>query len=96
MIDTSNFEKVDEFGPVEKHTRDVDVPVGADSEAETQTVYTANGHTICVRRLSTLGWTLSHWDESGTLVHRVGSHEGYFEDEPSAHESARQRVESVV
>lgn len=98
-IDTSQFSEVSEFGPVSKLERTVDTPMpenedgsGYTTEENRQVIYEVGEHLFKVSKVSTRGWTVTHY-ESGEIE---DIHMGYEDTASKAHLIARTMVEEVL
>lgn len=93
-FDINTFEKVAEFGEIEKFEKEVKTPGYPDSEKNTRmVVYKAFGKMWRVARIGTVGWNVCEYDESGKPVRRASSQNlEYFDDEADAHECAKSWV----
>lgn len=92
MHEITQFDQVKEFGPITKHERHVDVP-GLDEERR-QVIYEAFDTRWWVGRVSTLGWTVTQYDESGKTERRAST-DGYLSSEEDAHKLAKEWVQEV-
>lgn len=100
MPDTDDgFEKVSEFGPVTKFQTTVNTPMPSSgrgpsytTEENRQVLYEVGEHLFKVSKVSSRGWTITHYDSDGL----VSTMTGYMDDEEAIHEEARDRVEEVL
>lgn len=93
-VTVSDFEKVDEFGPVEKLQREVRTPVKNGVEANRMVLYRAGGYVVKVAKVSTYGWGVTLYEEGEDLPENRCNR--YFDEEGSAHQRAREYIEEVL
>lgn len=88
------FEKVSEFGEIEKFEKQVRTPGFVGDDAESRVVfYKAFGKMWRVSRIGTLGWNVCEYSPDGRPVRRASSENmSYFDSEQDAHECAKQWV----
>lgn len=91
-VDTTEFSQVAEFGPVEKLEREVQTPMPDSFEKNRQVVYEVGEHQFKVSKVSTRGWTVTHY-KGGELE---GVHSGYEDTASKVHLIARTKVEEVL
>lgn len=91
--DISEFEEVGDFGPVSKMERTVKTPMpNGETEENRMVLYVAGEHVFKVSKVSTRGWTVTHY-KAGELE---GMQSGYEDTASKAHLNARTMVEEVL
>jgi len=94
QIDLDDYEKMGTVGPITKFERSLKTPGCSDEARE---VFYEAGHYFRVSRISTLGWSVTEYDENGHVLRRSASENmGYFDSEEAAHETAKEWVEEHV
>jgi len=100
-VDTDNFDKAGEFGPVTKFERTVRTPMVERSDArytsgyyfeENRMVcYEVGDHQFKVSKVGDKGWTVTHYKND-----ELEAVDREYRDEEGAHEYARELVEEVA
>lgn len=94
-IELDGYDKMAEFGPVQKFERLVKTP-GVDGENR-KVFYKTKDRFWKVSRISTLGWSVTEYDEKGRPKRRSSSYNlDYFDTEAEAHALAKEWVQEYV
>lgn len=91
--DTDDFEVVARGDHITKYVREVDTPAeGGDAEENNMTIYEVGEHLVKVAKISTLGWSVTHYPEDAPLRR----HTPRLDDESNAHEVAKEFITEVL
>lgn len=91
-VDTTQFDREAEFGPVTKLQRTVQTPMPKSTEENRQVVYEVGDYLVKVSKVSEMGWTVTRYE--GDTIDRM--YMDYYDQEEAAHDLAREMVEEVA